>query len=353
MPRKKTAEDGETPTPAKASRKKPAAGAEVITLEPDEADLQDDELSKVAPVVPGSHLPAPVVPGALTNTALAAGEGDFDEDQLEDDEASGLEIQLGVLTAQIEELARVMATMAEKLDRIEAVVRSNANRASESRPQGRDERPRRDFQSRDDRPRSDASRERPAGRDFQPRGDRPNRDFGDRPQRSFQSRDDRPQRSFSRDDRPSTGTDRPRSFAPRGDSRGPSDRGDRPQRSFAPRGDSRGPSDRGGDRPRTDANRERPAQGSFSPRPTGDRGPARGNDSRGGFSKGFDRGNDSRGNDSRGNDSRGNSAARGFAPRPERTDRPKTESAPSEPRGFGRRKDHGFGGVEVKRPEED
>lgn len=261
MPRKKTAEDGETPTPAKTPRKKKVeAEAETIRLEPDEADLQDDILSNVAPVVPG----------ALTNVALAAGEDRFSQDELDDDDASGLEIQLGVLTGQIEELARAMATMAEKLDRIEAVVRSSANRSSESRGPSRDDRPRREFQPRDDRPK----------RDFQPRSD----------------------------------------------ARGPSDR---PQRSF-------------------------------SPRPEGDRGPARGNDSRGGFSRGFDRGNDSRGParpDSRGSDSRGSAPARGFPPRPERSDRPierpKTESGSSEPRGFGRRKDHGFGGVEVKRREED
>jgi hypothetical protein len=337
MPRKKTAEDGETPTPAKTPRKKKVeAEAETIGLEPDEADLQDDTLSNVAPVVPG----------ALTNVALAAGEDRFSQDELDDDDASGLEIQLGVLTGQIEELARAMATMAEKLDRIEAVVRSSANRSSESRGPSRDDRPRREFQPRDDRPK----------RDFQPRSD-------DRPQRTF-SRDDRPKRDFQpRDDR--SGGDRPqRSFAPRGDARGPSDRprsdasrerpaqrgfqprDDRPKRDFQPRGDARGPSDR--------------PQRSFSPRPEGDRGPARGNDSRGGFSRGFDRGHDSRGParpDSRGSDSRGSAPARGFPPRPERSDRPierpKTESGSSEPRGFGRRKDHGFGGVEVKRREED
>ncbi len=330
MPRKKTAEDSGTPAPTKTTRKKKAAPeVETVQLEPDEADLQDDELTNAATVGRG----------ALTNTALAAGEDEFDEDDLDD--ASGVEIQLGVLTGQIEELTRVMATLAEKLDRIEAVVRSNANRSAPSR----DDRPRTDA-SRDDRPRTDASRERPARRDFQSRDDRPKRDF--------QPRGDRPNRDSG---------ERPRSFAPRSDSRGPSDRGgssaggDRP-RSFAPRGDSRGPSDRGGERPRSFA----PRSDSRGP---SDRGPARsdsrGNDSRGndsrGFSKGFDRGSDSRGpvrSDSRGNDSRGSAPARSFPPRPERTDRPKTESSTSsEPRGFGRRKDHGFGGVEVKRREED
>ena len=275
MPRKKTAEDGETP---KARKKKDAtenqAAPENTTLEPDPSDLEEDTI----------HLS-----GSL------ADDGVVSEDELEmDDEAvSGTEIQLGLLTAQVEDLARLIAEMSGKLAQLENAIRSGQDR------------PRREFQSRDDRPRDDRPR-----RDF---GDRPPRDF-DRPRREFQPRDDRPRRDFG---------DRP----PRDGSR---DGG--PRREFQPRDD----------RPKRDFG-SRDGGG----RDGGSRGFGRDNrssDTRGGgFSRGFDRG-DSRPRPENRSDSR-----------PPRDDiRPRPENrGDSGDRGFGRRKDHGFGGVSVTRRRRD
>lgn len=175
---------------------------------------------------------------------------------------------------------------------------------TETPPQARSDRAKRDFTPRADRPQGD----RPQG--DRPFGDRPSRSFGDRPARPY---GDRPQRSDApsgekREWKPRTsegGDDRPkRDYKPRTSSgfgdkpydgrpaRPAGDRparpyGDRPQRSDAPSGEKREwkPREGGDDRPKRDFKPRnntgfgdkpydgRPArpQGDRPPRPYGDR----------------------------------------------------------------------------------
>ena len=262
MPRKKAEAETAAPeaseAPAKPARK--ARKKAEVELQPDESDMLDDEVLEFA-----------------TDAEVAA---------LEPDDASGVEVQLGLLTARIEELMRVVKSFEKRLD------------ALNERPS----RPPRDF------------------------GDRgPRRDFGDRPpRRDFGDRDDRPRRDFDRGgDRQGGG----------GFNRGG---GDRPQRGFGPSGD-RGGFNRGGDRQGGGGG------GGFNRGGGGfDRGGDRGDRQGGGG--GFNRGGGGGFNRDAGPRGGGGGFNRG-GDRPS-GDRPSGDrpSGDRDGGGFGRRKDHGFGG---------
>ncbi len=285
---------------------------------PDEADLQDDTLEVSA--VAGEELQE-------TDEALMLEEAEENEYELASDEeaagldeeaVSGIEIQLGVLTARIEELTTIVRKLEKKLEKA-------AEAPARAAPRGDDERPRFDRDSRpsfnrDSRPSGDRPRfgggDRPSG--DRPSGDRPRFGGGDssssRPRFGGGS-DSRP--SFNRDSR-SSGSDRPSGDRPRfggGDSRPSANRDSRPS------GGSDRPRFGSGSDSRPSFNRDSRPGG--SERPSGDR-PRFG---------GTDRVTSSFSRDSRPSEPRG----AGERPSP-RSDRPSGESG-----GFARRKDHGFG----------
>ena len=317
--------------------RKPRKPKLVEVQSPDISDLEDDQIDSVnfnASLGSSSSNADASLRSSGAKYVLAT---DEEAATLGSDEPSGVEIQLGLLTARIEELNALVRNLAKKVEE---------RGSSDSKPPRRDDRPS------GDRPRGDFN-DRPK-RDFGDRpkfGDRdsrpPRRDFGDRPK--FGGGDDRPKRDFGdrpRFERPSGGSDSRGS-----DSRGTSsDRpsGDRPARGFgrdggdrsggfkpreggfAPRGgsdsrsssDSRGGGDRGGFRPREGGSSDRggSSSGGFRPREGG------GSPDRGGFKP------------REGSFSRDSSSPRtegGFKPR-------EGGSTSSDQRGFGKRKDHGF-----------
>ena len=280
-------------------------------LIPDETDLQDD----------GLEIAVESIEQLEADETLMLEEAEENEYELASDEeaagldeeaVSGIEIQLGVLTARIEELTTIVRKLEKKLEKA-------AEAPARAAPRGDDERPRFDRDSRpsfnrDSRPSGGADRPRFGGgssdrprfgggggdsrpsfnRDSRPSGDRPSGDRDSRPGGGprFGGGDSRP--SSSRDSRPSGGSDRPRFGGGSSDSRPSFNRDSRPS----------------GDRPSGD-------------RPSGDR-PRFG---------GTDRVTSSFSRDSRPSEPRG----AGERPSP-RAERPSGESG-----GFARRKDHGFG----------
>ena len=144
----------------------------LVEVAPDQSDLEDDQID-------ASH---------SDNNAKYVLATDEEVATLGSDEPSGVEIQLGLLTARIEELNALVRNLAKKVEE---------RGSSDSRPPRRDDRPSGDRPSRDfgDRPKRDfGDRPKFGDRDSRP----PRREFGDRPK--FGGGDDRPKRDFG--DRP-------------------------------------------------------------------------------------------------------------------------------------------------------
>jgi hypothetical protein len=314
MPRKSSetveAATAETTKPKRVSKPK-------AIISPDESDLEDDNLD-----------------GPVPGYVLASKE---ESEGLVDDDIGGVELQLGLLTAQVAELTALVRDLGKKLDGMSRAVGS------------REERPKREFD----------------------REDRPKRDFGDRPQRSFSGG------SGGGDSRGGYRGGSSGGGGYRGNTGGSSGGGYRGG-SGGSGSDSRGGGSRDSRPPRegsfTGPRSSGPREGGFSrdggaarpPREGGFSGPRSSGPREGGFSGprpqregGFSRDGASR--DSRpprSDDSRTSRESRppregGFssAPReggfsrPERSESsaPRPEGG-SESRGFGRRKDHGFSG---------
>jgi hypothetical protein len=275
---------------------------------PDEADLQDDNLEATED----------------TNAAMTLEAAEEEYVEVSDDEAegippeavNGIEIQLGVLTARIEELTGIVRRLEKKLEK-------TGEGRSESRPRDNSE----GFRPRGGGFNRDSGGDRPPRRDFggdRPRFDRDSRGGGDRDSRpggfgggggGF-NRDSRPGGfggggGFNRDNR---GGDR--------DSRGGGERSGGFNRDSRPGGFNRDSRPGGGDRD------SRPGGFNRDSRPGGFGGG-------GGFNRDSRPSGESRGF--------GRSDARGGDTRPTESRPTESRGGGDDSRGFGRRKDHGFG----------